>query len=229
MAIPSKPGAMGAIGGAVVLFAGTVLHPLQADPGDPVAAFTEYATDTLWIGSHLAQFFGMALMFFGLVAMKDSLSADRFQWLAELGVLVGVVALAATAVLQAVDGIALKAMVDGWANAPPEHKQTAFHAALAVRQIEVGLASLTALLFGVTASLYAIAVALGTTYPTWLGWFGLAGGLGTMAGGIVTAFAGFSTTAMNIAMPFNLALLVWVLIIGVNLWRGRRGTEDHHS
>jgi len=66
-----------------------------------------------------------------------------------------VAGLAVAAALQAVDGIALKAMVNAWAAAPLAQKEVAFHAALAVRQIEVGLASMLCLLFGLTACLYA--------------------------------------------------------------------------
>ncbi len=43
--IPLKLGAVTAVAGAIVLMVGTMLHPLGANPGDPVAAFTEYAAD----------------------------------------------------------------------------------------------------------------------------------------------------------------------------------------
>ena len=37
----SRCGAVAAALGAVVLLVATALHPLDADPGDPLAAFTE--------------------------------------------------------------------------------------------------------------------------------------------------------------------------------------------
>ena len=80
------------------------------------------------------------MMFVGLVALNDSLKDESYAWLANLGVFVGVAALATTAVLQAVDGIALKFMVDDWASASEERKESVFQAALAVRQIETGVA-----------------------------------------------------------------------------------------
>ncbi len=70
--IPLKLGAVTAVAGAIILMVGTMLHPLGADPGDPVAAFTEYAADDLWVGSHLSQFLGVALMFVGLVVLNRS-------------------------------------------------------------------------------------------------------------------------------------------------------------
>ena len=219
MPIPLKLGAVTAIAGAIILMAGTMLHPLGADPGDPVAAFIEYAANDLWIGSHLSQFLGVAMMFVGLVALNDSLKGEPFAYLAKLGVFVGVAALAITAVLQAVDGIALKLMVDDWVSASEGQKQSAFQATLAVRRIEIGVASFMALLFGSALALFASAVAFSTIYPTWLGWLGIGGGIGTIAGGLLTMFSGFSTTAMNVAMPFNLILVVWMVVIGVLMWR----------
>ncbi len=49
----SKVGGISAMAGAILLFVGTYLHPLGADPHDLVAAFTEYALDPLWVASHL--------------------------------------------------------------------------------------------------------------------------------------------------------------------------------
>ncbi len=119
MPIPLRLGSVSTIAGAVILVAATVLHPLGADPGDPIAAFTEYAADHAWVVTHLGQFLGIALMFVGLVALSDSLSEEPTAWLARLGVYVGAAALGATAVLQAVDGIALKVMVDYSAKSGP--------------------------------------------------------------------------------------------------------------
>ena len=48
--------------GALLLFAGTYLHPMSADPNVPLAAFMEYAADQHWVSSHLMQFSGIALM-----------------------------------------------------------------------------------------------------------------------------------------------------------------------
>ncbi len=88
-----------------------------------------------------------------------------------------------------------------------------------MRQIETGVASFMALLFGSSLVLFASAVALSTNYPTWLGWLGIGGGIGTIAGGLSVAFTGFSMTAMNVAMPFNLILVIWMVVIGILMWR----------
>ena len=222
LGVPRKFGSTTAIGGAVFLIVGTMLHPLGADPGDHLAAFAEYAADDGWVASHLCQFVGVALMFTVLVAVNDSLREVPDAWPARLGVYVGTAALTMTAALQAVDGIALKAMVDHWAIAADEDKQAAFLAALTVRQIEVGVASFMAILFGTTFVLFGWAIVQSDVYPRWLGWLGIGGGAGTVLGGFLTAFSGFSEAAMNVAMPFNLVLVLWTVTIGFYMSRDAR-------
>ncbi len=218
-------GAGAAILGAMVLLVATSLHPLDADPGDPVAAFTEYAADDRWVTTHLGQFFGVFLMAGGLIALYDTLAKERAGWIARFGLFAAVASVAVTAMLQAIDGVALKVMVDAWLAAPAEEKHASFLAALAVRQVEVGLASLVSVLFGTTIGLYGIAVAVTRVYPRWLGWVAAIAGAGTLAGGLVTAHDGFSGLAMAVNMPFNLAVVVWMIAMGALLWR-QAGSEE---
>ncbi len=219
MLIPAKLGAVAAIAGVVFFMAGTMLHPMGANPGDPVAAFSEYAADRHWVASHLSQFFGVAFMFVGLVALADTLRDQTIAWMARLGVYIAVAALAVAAMLQAIDGVALKVMVDGWASASIDQKQASYLAALAVRQVEIGTAAYMEILFGAAVFLLAYATARSARYPSWLGWLGAAGGIGTIASGLLTAFTGFSTTTMNVSMPFGLMVAVWMVLIGALMWK----------
>ena len=47
-----------------------------------------------------------------------------------------------------------------------------------------------------------------------------------MAGGVVMAYTGFPGLAMAINMPVSSLLLVWMLTVGVCLWRRGRGQSD---
>jgi len=217
--MPGRIGSAAAVLGAVVLLVATMLHPMRADPNDPGAAFAEYAADRFWVASHFAQFVGALLIFAGLHALTRSLEGDRGRPLADLALLVAVAALASAAVLQAVDGVALKVMVDRWAAAPAVQKPAAFEAALAVRHIEVGVAAFSTFLFGTAGVLFGIALAAGGRYPAWLGWLAIIGGAGTMVGGVLTAFTGFSPAEMSVAMPSNVVMLVWIAASGIVLWR----------
>jgi len=212
-------GSASAIVGVVTLLVATFMHPMHADPDDAAAAFAEYAADRWWIASHLAAFLGVALMTGALYGLARSLESGSGAGIAGLACLVAFAALALGAALQAVDGVALKAMVDRWASAAPAQKQAAFEAALAVRHIEIGLASYIALLFGAAIVLFGRALVVDARHPVWLGWLGILAGIGTGLGGVLTAFTGFTDLAMMVGMPSNLAMLAWVMLVGFFMWR----------
>jgi hypothetical protein len=213
-----------AIGGALLLFGGTILHPSGADPNDAVAAFSEYADAQLWIASHLTQLLGVALIVCALIQLSRLLASGSARGLAWIGAAGSIASLAIAAALQAVDGIALKMMVDAWAAAAEPDKATLFYATYGVRQIEVGLASITSLLFGLTMCVYGVAVISDHRLAKWLGWLPIIGGIPTAIAGVVIAYTGFSGLAMSINMPANLLLLIWIIALGVLFWR--RDTEE---
>jgi len=212
-----RGGAVCAVAGAVLLFVGTYLHPMGADPNDALAAFTEYAGDRLWIASHLTQLAGVALMVAALVVVGRRLE-DAGSTSARIAVAAAVTSLAIAAALQAVDGIALRKMVTAWAGAPAAEKESLFHAAFAVRQVEVGLASIGSLFMGVTVVLYGVALLGGDAYPRWLGALAIAGGVPTAVAGVIMAYTGFSALAMDINMPASSLVLVWIVMLAVAMW-----------
>lgn len=198
---------------------------MQADPNKPSEAFAEYAADRNWVASHLTQLAGVALMVAALLALSGQLadrSADSLATLAGAG---AVASLATTAALQAVDGVALKGMVNAWAAAPSGEKDALFQAAFAVRQIEIGLASIASLFFGITAALYGAALLTDRRFPQWLGWLALLGGLPTASAGVVIAYAGFSDLAMDINLWSGALLLSWMAALGIYMWRQRVPTS----
>jgi hypothetical protein len=203
----------------VLLFIGTALHPMQADPNVAAAAFVEYAADRHWVMSHLLQLAGVGLIVAALVLLSRTLGDGPAGTWAALGAAGAVASLAAAAALQAVDGVALKKMVDAWAAAPDADKAMHFQAAFAVRQIEIGLASMTSLLFGLAAALFGVAILTDRRLPAWTGVVGLLGGAGTFAAGVVMAYAGFSATAMTINLSSSSLLLLWMMALGIYGWR----------
>jgi uncharacterized membrane protein (DUF2068 family) len=192
---------------------------MRADPNEPLAAFAEYAADDFWVASHLMQLTGVAAMVAALLSLTSQLEARRRSSVARIATAGAIASLALAAALQAVDGIALKNMVETWAAAPASQKEGVFHAALAVRQIEIGLASMLALSWGLTATLYGVALLGDETYPKWFAGLAMVGGVPTMFAGVVTAYTGFSWLAMAINMPATLVLLLWMLALGGLMWR----------
>lgn len=215
----SKVGGISAIAGALLLFIGTYLHPMGADPNEAVGAFTEYAADHLWIASHLMQLVGVILMVAALLFLAQDLECTGGKGWSRIAAGGAIASLGVAAVLQAVDGVALKALVDAWAASPAAQKEVIFQTALTVRQVEIGLASMMNLLFGLTAICYGVALLVDQRYPKWMGGLAIVGGvLTTMAGGMM-AYTGFSGLTMSLSMPASFILLAWMLSLGVHMWR----------
>jgi len=222
----ARIGAPAAVIGAVTLFISTLLHPMSADPNDAPAAFAEYAADRLWVASHLGQFVGIAILGVALVALGSAMEPGPAAAWAHVGIVGTSASVAAAAALQAVDGVALRMMVTRWAQASDDARARAFEDAFAVRQIEIGMASLLSLLFGLTLSVFGVAMLRSQRFPGWLGALGLLGGLATVAGGVAQAYTGFSPLAMNLSMPASCALLLWALVVGGMLWRLPPDVDD---
>jgi hypothetical protein len=215
--VEDRTGAACAFIGCVLLGIGTSMHPMHADPNNAAAAFAEYAAAQNWIIGHLLQFAGVALLLGFMLVLSRQLRAS--SGLRQLGTGGAIASLAVAAVLQAVDGIALKVMVDAWAAAPAAEKPAAFTGAFAVRQIEIGLASLLSILFGATSALFGLLLHGDGRYPRWIGGAAFAGGAGIAAGGVMIARGGFSALASNIQMPASLMVLAWVVGVAALHWR----------
>src|SRR5437660_9760474 len=127
-----------------------------------------------------------------LLGLGSTIEAGTPSASARSGVVGATASVAKAAEVQAVYGVALKVMVNRWMQASGEARARAFEGAFAVRQVEIGLASLLSVLFGLTVSAFGSSMLHSRRFPTWLGWLGLLGGLGTLAAGIAQAYTGFS-------------------------------------
>ena len=208
-----------AVIGVALLIVGTALHPMQADPAVAEVAFAEYAADRYWVASHLIQLAGVWAIIGSLLLLARGLQAGPAAPVASLGIAFGIAGIAAAAALQAVDGVALKMMVDRWAAASEPEKGALFSAAYGVRQIEIGLAGMTCLLLGLTAAIFGLALVIDGCLPRWTAFLGIAGGLCTAASGVVISTTGFSPLAMAINMPAVAVLMAWMIALGSLGWR----------
>jgi hypothetical protein len=73
----TRIGAACAIVGAVLLLAGTCLHPMPADPNNAAQAFAVYAADRLWVASHLTQLVGIMLALAALVILAQQVENEQ--------------------------------------------------------------------------------------------------------------------------------------------------------
>jgi uncharacterized membrane protein (DUF2068 family) len=210
--------------GVAALVLGTALHPAHEDPNDVVKAFAEYAADRYWLASHLIQLGGVMAMLLGMLAVLTqnaaTLDGGRIGSLPPHTALVAA-SIALSAALQAVDGVALKLMLDRWAAASGAEKNLLFSASIAIRFVEIGLASMVSLVTGlavIAVSLSLWSLKVGGSY---VGLLGMAGGLGLAASSIAMGVEGFSNAAMLINMPASVALMIWVAAHAVIHWQIR--------
>jgi hypothetical protein len=226
--------------GVVTSIIGNSLHPSREDPMDNPRVFQEYAQSDGWITAHLGQFAGYLFAFAGLVVLSQLLLGERARAAvaAHLGFAAATASVAVAAVLQAVDGIALKALVDHWAQAAGPQQAVAFGAAESVRWLEIGINSLFRLLQGTTLVVVGLALVLSDRFPRWLGWLGIICGLALVLRGIAVAFVGFDlsnpaylATSVVTSLPVTL-LNVWMAAVAIFMWRRSPhvpGQPDGHS
>jgi hypothetical protein len=198
-----------------------IWHPTGAED-DHEAIFREYASSDAWEGTHLAEFVLLLVAFVGLLVLCRALRAQT----PNLALVAGgaIVASSATwAVLQGVDGVALKQAVDAWVAAPGSEQASRFADAETTRWIEWGLQSYFRVLLGVAFLLLGAAAVISRLIPIWLGMLLLLAGLLSIAIGFSVAYAGLESGFQDV-VGIVLQLVVLVFIVGL-LVVGRRARK----
>ena len=132
-----------------------------------------------------------------LLVRSESRTAYLLAW---IGFAVAILSASILAILQAVDGIALKMAVDTWVAAPAEEKAITFTVAEGIRFIEYGTNSVFRILQGTLAILFGVAIVKSRLLSRWIG------GVGVIVGAI-TIYAGLEVAYLSLDI---LTLLVHV-------------------
>jgi hypothetical protein len=130
----------------------------------------------------------------------------------------GTAGLATAAVLQAVDGVALKAVVDLWSDAA-EGRASLFAAALAVRQVEIGLDALFALLLAVAVLVLGIGLLTAPAGSRTVGAVAVITAGAALGNAVTLALSGFSAATMLATTVSGALALAWMLLVAVWSWR----------
>jgi hypothetical protein len=232
-----RMGSIAFLAGMVIFLVSTILHPGREDPTNHPLVFAEYAEDDLWIASHIGQFAGGMLAFAGgFIALFRMLSRSEsgiVSALAWMGLAVTIAAGSAFAVLQAVDGIALKIAVDSWYAIPTSstsssatdgsegEKAIAFRVAEGIRWIEIAANSFFRILQGSVGIIFGVAIAASAVLSRWIGALGVFAGVATVILGVNVAYVGFATHG-SIEDTVSWSYLAWVIILGIFMWRKTR-------
>jgi hypothetical protein len=222
-----RMGSIAFLAGMAIFLVSTILHPGREDPTNHPLVFAEYAEDELWIASHIGQFAGGMLAFAGgfvslfwlLHTRSESGIASALAW---MGLAATIAAGSALAVLQAVDGIALKMAVDSWYAVPAadgEEKAIAFRVAEGIRWIEIAANSLFRILQGSVGVIFGVTILASGILHRWIGALGVFAGVATIILGVRVAYVGFATVGSIEDTVSTWTYLAWVVILGIFMWR----------
>ena len=226
-----RMGSIAFLAGMVIFLVSTILHPGREDPTNHPLVFAEYAEDELWVASHIGQFAGGMLAFAGgfialfrLLSRSESGITSALAW---MGLAATIAAGSALAVLQAVDGIALKIAVDTWYAIAPSpsaddggEKAIAFRVAEGIRWIEIAANSFFRILQGSVGIIFGVAIAVSAkTLSRWIGALGVFAGVATIILGVRVAYVGFATVGSIEDTVSTWTYLAWVVILGIFMWR----------
>ena len=207
--------------GELSLILVTLLHPGREPANDHPAVFAEYAASGDWTAVHVGQFAATAVLLGGLLALVAALNpqAPGPYWVARFAAGSAAVALALTAVNQAVDGVALKQAVDAWARAPVAEQASTFANAEVVRWLEWGTRSYQRFMLGITFLLVGTGIAWSGRLPRLAGYLAVLISLIYLLQGWLLGIEGYASP-LSVPTPLGLALeLGWAVWVAVVAWR----------
>ena len=182
-------------GGQLLFIAAGIFHPGSVPANDHPAVFAEYATSAYWGAVHMGQFAGLTVMLAGFIALAFALGVETgvAAWVGRFAAAGAVVTVALMGVLQAVDGVALKAASDAWFAAPAAEQPARLATLEGVRWLEWGVRSYQRSMQGLTLILLATQIVLTVRLPRPIGYVMVLAGLTYIAQGVVVGAEGFSS------------------------------------
>ncbi len=217
-------GSVSAIIGAVLFMIANVLHPRSPDIESTQAQIETVAASDLWLSDHLVLLVSGLLLLGGLIALRKSITSQPGAAWAEFGYASALVSTGVWVVLVGLDGIASKVVHDAYAAAPGAGTLAI---AEMMEEIDIGLFSTFIIVFfGVTLLLYGLGVALSDDFPRWLGWVAVVLAIASLIIGFVQAYTGLSVLVTSTLFAgFSSFLTLWLLIMGVLMWRRTRAAH----
>jgi hypothetical protein len=213
------------VGGLLLNLVSTLAHP-SGDEDNHEAIFAKYADSGTWVAVHLGQFVGVSLALGGLLVLYRAMHAGGHTPLLGMVAAAATVATAAAwAVLQGLDGVALKQAVAAWDGASGNEKATRFANAETVRWLEWGFQSYFRLLLGLALVLFGAAILGSGVVAAWMGWAAVLAGLVSAAIGVDVGYSGLASGLQDtLSLAFQVVVLAFA--VGV-LVSGMRQSRQH--
>jgi hypothetical protein len=201
------------LGGLFLNAAVTMLFHPSGDEDVHETIFAEYAGSDSWEWVHVGQLAGVLVALGGLLVLHQVLRSGASR-LSAFAAAMTIATAAVWAVLQAVDGIALKQAVDAWVAADEDSQSFRFADAETVRWAEWGLQSYMRVLLGATLLLFGAAILTTHVLAAWTGWVAGLAGLVSLAIGVDVSYSGLDSSFQQIASP-SFQVLMLAFAIGV--------------
>ena len=215
-------GAVCAIAGGLLAIIGNVLHP-RPEPTqilDPAAYVHEVADAPLWVFAHVDLIVVSILFLLAWVALAHSISTSRAAGLARFALAVALVDTIVHIITLIIDGVVMRNAADAYLTTPVDSQPAALAAFGALFQLLFGLFDGWELLWGFTFVLFGLAVVRSGSYPAWLGWIGVVGGVVLSAIGLTDIVIGSTELTFLALFPAAAAIVsVWLMAVGVLMWK----------
>lgn len=210
------------VGGFLLNLVVTLFHP-SGDEDNHRVIFEKYADSDAWVAIHLGQFIAVLIALAGLVVLYRFLTFGvAGSLLSRFAVGATVATAAGFAILQGMDGVALKQAVDAWTDASGAQKAIRFDDAETLRWLEWGFQSYFRLLLGLSFVLFGAAILATRRAASWLGWVAVLVGAVSVAIGIDVGYSGLESRFQDAAaIAFVVAALVFS--VGLIATGARRG------
>jgi hypothetical protein len=217
-------GSIAFLAGVIIVIVSTAIHPSREDPANHPLVLAEYASDNSWIAVHIGQLAGGIMVFAGgfvalfrLLVQSESSTASILAW---IGLALAIMTAGAIAVLQAVDGIALKIAADSWIAAPSEEEAITFRVGEGIRFIEYGTNSIFRILQGTLAIIFGVGIVKSKLFSRWIGGAGVVIGAITIYAGMEVAYFGFGYANIGGLRGISMIIyFIWVGILGGLMWK----------
>jgi hypothetical protein len=215
------------IGGACAIFGAVVSVAAGVGFGnlttgaeiEPVLDHIASRPSWFWPLVHLGFMLGAILWVCAFVALADSFERGLSHAFGLMGVAAIIIGAAVHIVDSSIDGFGLSALAQAWQHSPASQQANLLLEGDTLLRILGGTWSGVLCFFhGIPFILTGLAVVYSRRSPTWLGWVGVVGGLGSLLAGMLM-FVGASFIPRWLFIIFAVIVSLWMVAMGWLMWR----------
>ena len=206
--------------GAILAVLVNLLHPRTTGTGD-IATYDLIADSSIWAIDHYFVAVVVLALLGGYVALVRYLDGTPGEPWARLGFALAIAASAVGLLVAAVDGYALKTIVDRWVDAGRPSEGAVFEAVHAVHAIGTGLFNtFNGTVVGIVPVFGGIAVVRSGRFVGWIGLLGIVGGAIGLVIDLYGTLSELTPFLANVVFTAGaLMITVWALVVNWTMFK----------